>query len=88
MKWGFVNPQEGEEVSTLEVKNILKDIIARENKKKPHSDEKLKDVVAKVAGPMIEKMASQMLEKIAWEVVPDLAEAMIKEEIRKIKDGE
>jgi RNA polymerase sigma-54 factor len=34
--------QEGEEVSTLEVKNILKDIVARENKRKPHSDEKLK----------------------------------------------
>lgn len=38
--------QGGEEVSTLEVKNILKDIIARENKKKPHSDEKLKDLLS------------------------------------------
>jgi hypothetical protein len=37
---------------------------------------------------MIEKMAREMLEKIAWEVVPDLAEAMISEEIRKIKEGE
>jgi hypothetical protein len=52
------------------------------------SDDELKDVVAKVAGPMIEKMAREMLEKIAWEVVPDLAEAMISEEIRKIKEGE
>ncbi|WP_235297977.1 RNA polymerase factor sigma-54 [Portibacter marinus] len=34
---------DGEEVSTLEVKNILEDIIAAENKKKPLSDEKLKD---------------------------------------------
>jgi len=35
--------QDGQEVSTLEVKNILSDIIVGENKKKPLSDEKLKD---------------------------------------------
>ncbi len=51
------------------------------------SEDELKDVVAKVAGPMIEKMAAEMVEKIAWEVVPDLAEVMIGEEIRKIKEG-
>jgi len=32
----------GDEVSTLEVKKILTDIIAAENKRKPYSDEKLK----------------------------------------------
>lgn len=37
--------QDGKEVSTLEVKNILGDIIERENKKKPLSDEKLKDML-------------------------------------------
>lgn len=36
---------DGEEVSTLEVKNILSDIIKTENKKKPLSDEKLKDML-------------------------------------------
>lgn len=51
------------------------------------SEEELKDVVARVAGPMIEKMAGELLEQIAWEVVPDLAEALIKEEIRKIKQA-
>ncbi len=51
------------------------------------SEDELKEVVSKVAGPMIEKMAGEMLEKVAWEVVPDLAEAMISEEIRKIKEG-
>ncbi len=39
----------GEEVSTLEVKNILGDIITTENKRKPLSDEKLKDLL-KVKG--------------------------------------
>jgi len=36
---------DGEEVSTLEVKNILSDIIKEENKKKPLSDERLKDML-------------------------------------------
>lgn len=35
----------GEEVSTLEVKQILTDIVKAESKKKPVSDEKLKDVL-------------------------------------------
>jgi len=51
------------------------------------SEDELKVIVSKVAGPMIEKMAGEMLEQIAWEVVPDLAEALIKEEIRKIKEA-
>ena len=37
--------QDGNEVSTLEVKNILEDIIAGEHKRKPYSDEKLKDLL-------------------------------------------
>ena len=37
--------QSGEEVSTLEVKNILSDIITEENKRKPLSDEKLKSML-------------------------------------------
>lgn len=36
---------EGEEVSTQEVKSILGDIIGRENKKKPLSDEKLRQML-------------------------------------------
>jgi hypothetical protein len=36
---------------------------------------------------LIEKLAGTVLERVAWEVVPDLAEALIKEEIRKIKDA-
>ena len=39
--------KDGEEVSTLEVKNILTDIIGDENKRKPYSDEKLKDLLRK-----------------------------------------
>lgn len=39
--------QDGEEVSTLEVKKILTDIIGAENKRKPLSDEKLKSMLMK-----------------------------------------
>jgi len=39
--------QEGEEVSTLEVKKILSDIIGDENKRRPLSDEKLKSMLTK-----------------------------------------
>jgi len=39
--------QDGQEVSTFEVKNILKDLIDSENKRKPLSDEKLKDFLMK-----------------------------------------
>ncbi|NOQ51546.1 MAG: response regulator [Desulfuromonadaceae bacterium] len=51
------------------------------------SEDELKKVVAKVAGPTIEKLAGEMLEQVIWEVVPDLAESMIRDEIRKIKQG-
>ena len=37
--------QDGEEVSTLEVKKILTDIIVAENKRRPFSDEKLKNML-------------------------------------------
>ncbi|MBK8698638.1 MAG: RNA polymerase factor sigma-54 [Saprospiraceae bacterium] len=40
-----MSTSDGNEVSTVEVKNILNDIIGRENKKRPHSDEKLKDML-------------------------------------------
>ncbi len=39
--------QDGTLVSTLEVKNILNDIITAENKRKPYSDEKLKNMLLK-----------------------------------------
>ncbi len=37
--------QDGEEVSTLEIKKILSEIIGKESKRRPHSDEKLMDML-------------------------------------------
>jgi RNA polymerase sigma-54 factor len=42
-----IQTTDGEEVSTLEVKNILSDIISRENKRKPYSDEILMELLIK-----------------------------------------
>lgn len=50
------------------------------------SEAEIERIVEKVAGSVIERLARTMLERIAWEVVPDLAESMIKEEIRKIRE--
>jgi CheY-like chemotaxis protein len=51
------------------------------------SEEELSQIVERVAGSVIERLAGSVLEKIAWEVVPDLAENLVREEIRKIKEG-
>jgi CheY-like chemotaxis protein len=51
------------------------------------SEEQLDRIVERVAGTVIERLAGTILEKIAWEVVPDLAEVIIKEEIRKITES-
>jgi hypothetical protein len=50
------------------------------------SDAQLELIVERVAGVVVSRLAGTLLEKIAWEVVPDLAETMIKEELRKIRE--
>ena len=49
------------------------------------SEADLEKIVEKVAGAVVERLAASILEKVAWEVMPDLAEALIRDEIRKIK---
>jgi CheY-like chemotaxis protein len=51
------------------------------------SEAELTRIVERVAGEVIEKLAGTILERLAWEVVPDLAESLIREEIRKIRDN-
>lgn len=51
------------------------------------SETEIEQIVERAVGKVIEKLAGSVLEKVAWEVVPDLAEVMIKEEIRKIKEA-
>lgn len=51
------------------------------------SEADLEAIVEKVAGRIIEKLAGTVLERVAWEVVPDLAENLVREEIRKIREA-
>lgn len=51
------------------------------------SEAELSRIVERVAGEVIERLAGTILERLAWEVVPDLAESLIREEIRKIRDS-
>jgi hypothetical protein len=50
-------------------------------------DDKIEQIIEKVVSTVVEKLAGSILERVAWEVVPDLAENLIREEIRKIKDA-
>ena len=53
----------------------------------PLNDAQLDLIVERVAAVVVSRLAGTLLEKIAWEVVPDLAETMIKEELRKIRES-
>lgn len=46
---------------------------------------KIEDAVLRILGPAVEETARKIVEEVAWEVIPDLAEAMIKSEIERIK---
>ncbi len=50
-------------------------------------EEEIEQIIEKVVTKVVEKLAGSILERVAWEVVPDLAENLIREEIRKIKDA-
>ncbi|MGK2907855.1 MAG: response regulator [Desulfuromonadales bacterium] len=51
------------------------------------SEEAVEKIIEKIVTQVVEKLAGQILERVAWDVVPDLAESLIREEIRKIKDA-
>ena len=50
-------------------------------------ESEIEQIIEKVVTKVVEKLAGTILERVAWEVVPDLAETLIREEIRKIKDA-
>jgi hypothetical protein len=96
-EWGFAEPDlEEEEPLDLEEEGVPAEPVLRPAPAPASpesvaaqvqglSDEDLARVVEKVAGTVIERLASTILEKIAWEVVPDLAESMIRDELRRLK---
>lgn len=60
---GMAN-SEGEEVSTLRIKEQLRDIIENENPDKPHSDEKLSDLLEKEGFPVARRTVAKYREQL------------------------
>jgi len=48
--------------------------------------EDLKEVFMQSAGPLVQSMAAEIVEQVTWEVVPELAQSMINDEIKKFKE--
>ena len=51
------------------------------------SEADIEKIIEKIVTRVVEKLAGSILERVAWDVVPDLAENLIREEIRKITDA-
>lgn len=49
-------------------------------------EDEIERIIESVVSRIVEKLAGSILERVAWEVVPDLAEGLIREEIRRIKE--
>ena len=62
-------------------------VVDVEEKAAALSEDEIEQIIEKVVTKVVEKLAGSILERVAWEVVPDLAEHLIREEIRKIKDA-
>jgi CheY-like chemotaxis protein len=58
--------------------------VAVEEQVAAFSEADLERIVERVAGAIVERLANSLLEKVVWDVVPDMAESLIREEIRKI----
>ncbi|MDD3772560.1 MAG: RNA polymerase factor sigma-54 [Weeksellaceae bacterium] len=56
--------EEGEEVSTREIKRILQDVIAEENKRKPMTDEKLMEILKEKGYPIARRTIAKYREQL------------------------
>lgn len=58
----------GKEVSTIEIKQILKEVIEKENKKRPLSDEKLTEILNQKGYPIARRTISKYREQLDFPV--------------------
>ena len=77
-------PPAQEEPEHVAVETAMVDV---EEKASAISEDEIEQIIEKVVTKVVEKLAGTILERVAWEVVPDLAEHLIREEIRKIKEA-
>ncbi len=85
-EWGFPAEESVPPAAPVQAAVVLAPAPGLEERVVALSDADLERIVEKVAGAVVERLANTILEKIAWEIVPDLAEALIREELRKIKE--
>ncbi len=64
---GMTN-QSGEEVSTTQIKNVLRDIIAQENKRKPYADDKLQQALADAGYDIARRTVAKYREQLGLPV--------------------
>ncbi|MFV0304543.1 MAG: RNA polymerase factor sigma-54 [Moheibacter sp.] len=57
--------EDGEEVSTREIKRILQDVISEENKKKPLTDEKLTEILKEKGYPIARRTIAKYREQLS-----------------------
>jgi CheY-like chemotaxis protein len=82
----FVEPASVEEEPAAVVAEPEPATVDVEAKASAMGEDEIEAIIERVVGKVVEKLAGSILERVAWEVVPDLAENLIREEIRKIKD--
>lgn len=80
----FAEPAGEEDVEAASADAAM---VAVEARASSLSEAEMEQIIEKVVTNVVEKLAGTILERVAWEVVPDLAESLIREEIRKIKDA-
>jgi len=80
-------PAEETVVASVAVAPAVTAVAEVEAKASAMSEAEIEQIVEKVVTKIVEKLAESILEKVAWEVVPDMAENLIRQEIRKIKDA-
>jgi RNA polymerase sigma-54 factor len=59
----MINDQ-GEEVSTIEIKKILQNIIDQEDKQKPHTDDKLTELLKEKGYPIARRTVAKYREQL------------------------
>lgn len=73
--------------------NILKEIqfdtssIQSNSSTETEIEQKLKAAMKPVLEEMVKEYCQKTLEKVAWEIIPDLAENLIKKELKRISDS-
>ncbi len=80
-------PEIAEEKSLTEEEISYPDLPETEDDKMESTEPSIGNLPDEKLEAIVSKIAKDVIEKIAWEVVPELAETLILEEIKRLKEG-